>query len=430
MVNQSHLIKALSKISPKTVLVVGDLILDCYTYGVSKRISPEAPVPVVLVQSKKAQAGGSGNVVLNLQAVGMQSRIVSCVGADSDGKILQAILEEARVDCRFLSTDASMKTPVKTRIIAGSQQIVRIDEEECKPLSISIENRVREEIEEILNGVAVIAISDYAKGFLSESLLQFFISEARERSIPCITDPKGTDFRKYMGSTIIKPNAHEAMAAFGGGFATLEEAVLRIFTEVDVEMLLVTRAEAGISIYFRDGRNTLYPVAPKAVRDVTGAGDTVLAILASSIASSIPLDEAIPLANIAASCAIEQIGCASVTLQDMVLRLLDENPTGKLCDIDTFNAVMRAFRPELVVIIAFKCQEKALSPQAIIQLQQLLLEKPKERIAVAYIDDAHPCEELLQFLTSLDRIDLVVHKKELIQPDAITTHGIAVHTIT
>jgi len=411
MVSQPHFMKALSQISSKTILVVGDVILDQYTYGISKRISPEAPVPVVLVEKRDVRAGGAGNVALNLQALGMKPRIVSRVGDDFEGREVRKLLNEVGVDCRFLVTDMTMKTSVKTRIISGSQQLLRIDDERHDSVASCVEEDLLDDLERIFEDVALVAISDYAKGMLSDRLLRNIIMTAKRKEIPCITDPKGSDFRKYTGSTIIKPNASEAMAVFGGAASTLEEAASLIFNRVEVDVLMVTRSEKGISLYFRNREEELYPVAPKEVRDVTGAGDTVLAVLATCLASKLPLHEAVPLSNIAASCAIERLGCATVTLRDIALRILEESPTGKICGLPIFNAMLRSFEPNTIMVIKLE-NSKSISHEEIMKLHHLLVHKRQGKMAVTYIDDPSPDERLLEFLASLDRIDLVVHATE------------------
>ncbi len=407
MVKKPQYMKALSQISPKTILVIGDVILDQYTYGSSKRISPEAPVPVVLVEKREVRAGGAGNVVLNLKALGMMPRIVGRIGNDIEGKMLQRLLIDADIDCRFLMTDETMKTPAKTRIISGAQQLLRIDDEQQSLISQEVEETLLDNIESFFENVSLVAISDYAKGTLSERFLKKIIEMANKKNIISIVDPKGNDFRKYSGCTIIKPNASEALASFGGE-KDLSKATSRIFENMVVDVVMVTRSEKGISLYYPDGVKENYPVVPKEVRDVTGAGDTVLGCIAACLASSLPLSEAVPIANFAASCAIEHLGCAAVTIQDIVFRLLQESPTGKICGIQTFQAVAQSCSLDKLMVIKVM-DAKNISHKEIMKLHRLLLQKSREKMAVAYINDPSPDEHFLEFLASLDRIDLVVH---------------------
>lgn len=409
MVAQSHYMHSLATISPKIILVLGDLILDKYTYGSSKRISPEAPVPIVLVDKRELLAGGAGNVALNLKALGMIPRLVTRIGDDESGKLLQSVLHESHINCEYVVTDSTMSTTVKTRIIAGSQQLMRIDEERVSSLGRSVEDRLIDEIETIFDGVEVLAISDYAKGMLTDRLLAVYIDYAKKNDIPCITDPKGIDFLKYSGSTIIKPNASEAIAVFGAGAKSLDEAARIIFNRIDLDLLLVTRSEKGISLYYPDGQEELYPVVPKAVRDVTGAGDTVLAVLATALSAKIPLQDAVPLANIAAACSIERLGCAAITLKDIVIRLLDESPTGKICRLETLRAMIRSMQEDTIVLIQLQ-EHHSISHEQIMSLHKLLLEKAPSLFTVVYIDHISPDEQVLEFLASLDKVRLVVHK--------------------
>ncbi len=410
MVSHSHYTRALSQITPRTILIVGDLILDQYTYGSSKRISPEAPVPVVLVERQELKAGGAGNVALNLAKLGMKPRIVSRIGRDEKGQIARSLLEGEGIDCRFLFTDITTTTSVKNRVIVSSQQLIRLDDERKDPLHREVEEEILSSIDEMLADVDLVAISDYAKGFLTDKVLRAIIGEARRRSIPCITDPKGTDFRKYSGSTIIKPNFGEAMSVFGEQAESLEEAVELIFKRVEVDVLLVTRSEKGISLFYRDGFHQNFPVVPKEVRDVTGAGDTVLAVLAASLASGVSLQEAVPLANVAASCAIEKIGCAAITLTDIAMRLIEQNPTGKICNEEVFKAVASSVQPDKLLIIRIPPHGNGMSHEQLMRLHVVLSKKSPDKLAVAYVEEESPNEEFLEFLASLERIALVVFK--------------------
>lgn len=273
------LTETLRYVNPNKILVIGDFLLDTYTMGQVKRISPEAPVAVLKVEHEEHRPGGAGNVVLNLLSLGASVVAVGRIGSDPMGEALRHALSSERVDVRGLFVQQCYPTPVKNRVIANNQQIVRIDRETIIPLPHPLELDVFALLPELLQDVDLIAISDYGKGFLTKKVLQAVIHEGRARGIPLIADPKGNDFSKYAGVTILKPNLGETYAAANMlPDESLEDAAHRILSKVEVEVLMVTRAESGISLFFKGGDRRDFPVKIREVKDVTGAGDTVLAV--------------------------------------------------------------------------------------------------------------------------------------------------------
>lgn len=300
------------------VLVVGDFMLDTYTRGRIRRISPEAPVPVLEVESTDSRPGGAGNVVLNFLALGASVTAVGRVGEDEAGEELRARLLSSGADVEGLFADGSIPTPQKNRLLAG-QQILRVDRERIAPLSPEMEEKLLKVLRGALASADLVAISDYGKGTLSRSLLRQLIEAARAARVPVLVDPKGDDFSRYQGATLIKPNLAEAYAAAKLSSAPLDDvaSALRPYCEYT----LITRSEAGMSLFDASGARTDFPVRARAVRDVTGAGDTVLAVLGIAWASGLPLTEAVMLANVAAAISVEHLGCAQVTLDDLRQRL-------------------------------------------------------------------------------------------------------------
>jgi rfaE bifunctional protein kinase chain/domain len=298
------LARILSQLRPFKALVLGDFMLDSYTTGRVKRISPEAPVPVMEVIKQEYRAGGAGNVVLNLASLGATVLAIGRIGADSEGTLLKTHLSEA--DTTALLVEPGYRTPVKNRLIADSQQLLRIDFETISPLSPSLEEQLIQELPALISDIDVIAISDYGKGFLSNRLLSFVLTLAKEKKIPAIVDPKGLDFKKYKGATIIKPNLSEAYAAAKcPSSATLDEVASEL--KHLSEYLLITRSEAGISIFDSQGTRSDFPVRSKEVKDVTGAGDTVLAMICLGVANNLSTDVVVELANIAAGLSIQSL---------------------------------------------------------------------------------------------------------------------------
>lgn len=306
----------------KQILVVGDFLLDRYIKGKVDRISPEAPVPVLHVEQESMQPGGSGNVALNLAAMGMQVFCLGRVGKDVDGKMLVESLNGSRIDTQSIIAIDAYPTPVKTRLIGGSQQIVRMDKETILPLSIEAEEVLLAQMDRFLSGIDLVVVSDYGKGFLTTSLLKGLIVESARRKIPLIVDPKGLDFTKYQGATLIKPNKKEAYLAAGSEPAcSLEKVASILLEQTHVESLLITRSEEGMTLYQKEGSKH-YPVSVQDVTDVTGAGDTTLAMMAVCMANKIAMGSAVELANIAASIAIEKVGCYAVSLEEVMERYM------------------------------------------------------------------------------------------------------------
>lgn len=312
----------IDRFQPKKILVVGDFMLDVYTFGHVERISPEAPVPVLHVIQESRRPGGAGNAILNLVSLGMQVVAVGRLGKDEAGATFLEEMSQEGVDTRGILIDPTFKTPVKNRMIALGQQIVRVDYEEATPLPAELEQELMTLLPTLLEDVQIIAISDYAKGLLTQSFLLQIMQMAKRHSIPIIVDPKGQDFTRYSGATLIKPNLAEAIAAAGlGREATLEAIAERILRDTGVETLILTRSKDGISVFSRLGSRQDFPAYVHEIKDVTGAGDTVLAVITASLANALHLSDAAHLANVAAGMAIEKVGCARISLADLSSRL-------------------------------------------------------------------------------------------------------------
>jgi len=416
-----------SQISPKKVLVVGDFLLDTYTTGDASRISPEAPVAVVRVGDVSHRPGGAGNVALNLVSLGLNVITLGRLGADDSGSRLKNDLEREGIDTVGLLTQEDYKTPIKNRIIASNQQMVRIDYEELTPISEKLENEIVLKLPFLLQEVEVVAISDYGKGFLSRELLGALIAEARQRKIPVVVDPKGADFSKYAHATLIKPNYKEAVAASG-----LEEGTdLDLIGQTVLQRsmcgeLVVTRSDQGISYFPQKGTREDYPVKIRQVKDVTGAGDTVLAVLTFAMAHQFPRDMACRLSNIAAGLAVEVLGCARVTLQELAQRLLQEDVENKVFDDDHLYALQEVLKGRGLTLLGLE-EDTHLSPELLKTIRSLSV---TNRDLMIYLRDGAPCEELVHILTSLKDVDYIIHNHEsfrklcqMIQPCDVYVFG-------
>ena len=292
------------------VLVLGDIMLDRYWEGGTSRISPEAPVPVVKVEQIKDRPGGAGNVALNIAALGAGAQLGGYTGDDEMADSLQDMLSGAGVHCGFTRV-AGHPTITKLRVVSRHQQLIRLDFEE-PDLSLAGKPLV-DSLSSLLPHCGVLVLSDYAKGALQDPAP--LIAAAREVGIPVLVDPKGTDFERYRGATLLTPNLHEFEAVVGlcSSESELVERGEKLMAELQLQALLVTRGEHGMTL-LRPGEEELHlPARAREVFDVTGAGDTVIAVLASAVAAGAELPQAVALANIAASIVVGKLGTATVS---------------------------------------------------------------------------------------------------------------------
>lgn len=311
----------LNDLNQLKVLVIGDLMLDEYVWGKAERISPEAPVQVVEVARDELRLGGAGNVCNNLAALGVQVEVASVLGDDADGRLLRQLLAGRGIGTAGIVLATGRTTSRKTRILASSQQIVRIDRETRALINAEQEAQLLAAIRAAAPACRAILVSDYLKGVLSESLLQALVALGRECNIPVVIDPKGSDYRKYRGATALTPNRKEAQAASGIAIvdaASLQQAGRTLCTDLELEALVLTRSEEGMSLFFRDGREAHLPTEAREVFDVSGAGDTVLALIGVGLAAGLPLDEAARLSNLAAGIVVGKVGTSTVTAEEIL----------------------------------------------------------------------------------------------------------------
>ena len=291
------------------VLVVGDLMLDRYWHGPTSRISPEAPVPVVKVDQKEDRPGGAANVALNITALGAGVSLVGLVGKDEPGQVLQPQLESARVNCAFCVSDTE-PTITKLRVLSRHQQLIRLDFEERFAADHSV---VLQQAETLLGNVSALILSDYDKGTLSDP--QSLIKAARATGVPVLVDPKGTNFERYRGATLLTPNMGEFEAVVGSCSSEQElvDKAQQLVQDFQLDALLVTRSEQGMTL-IKPGQNEVhFPARAREVFDVTGAGDTVISTLATALAAGESLEVATGLANIAAGIVVGKLGTAAIS---------------------------------------------------------------------------------------------------------------------
>mgnify|MGYP000847699413 CR=1 FL=1 len=307
------------------VLVVGDVMLDRYWSGPTRRISPEAPVPVVKVERLEERPGGAANVALNVAALGAKSHLLGLTGNDEAADSLQDKMLGVGVSCDFLRLD-SHPTITKLRVMSRNQQLLRLDfedsfaEQDALPLT--------EKTKTALSDAGVLVLSDYAKGALTQ--VQSLIQAANQAGVPVLVDPKGSDFERYRGATLITPNMSEFEAVVGP-VNNEQELVARgreLLAKFDFTALLVTRSEHGMTLIHQDHYELHLPAQAHEVFDVTGAGDTVIATLATSLAAGLHLDEACALANVAASIVVGKLGTSTVSAIELANALYGTPESG------------------------------------------------------------------------------------------------------
>jgi D-beta-D-heptose 7-phosphate kinase/D-beta-D-heptose 1-phosphate adenosyltransferase len=309
----------LKKTAPR-ILVVGDLMIDSYLWGKTERISPEAPVPVVEIERTNSVLGGAGNVIANLISLGAQAQVASVIGEDESGRELESMLQAAGVEQMNLVRQSDRKTAKKSRLMATHQQVVRFDWESKEPISKSSEEALGEAIEEALKDVDLCLLSDYGKGVLTPTLTRRIVKSARTLDKPVLIDPKGRDYTKYAGATLITPNRKEAGEAVGyklEDMTQVEQAGKALREENRLDHAVITLSEAGMAIFSESGM-TLVSAKAKEVFDVTGAGDTVLAALGVGLAGGLELAEAAHFANTAAAVVVGKLGSATASLEEVI----------------------------------------------------------------------------------------------------------------
>jgi len=303
----------MEKLGAAKVLVVGDVMLDQYWSGQASRISPEAPVPVVKVAEEERRAGGAANVALNIAALGGEVHLLGVIGNDHYGEDLDAILQQAGVQTDWVKSACG--TICKLRVLSHHQQLIRMDFE--NPVPAEDAQRLVDLVKAKIADYKVLVISDYAKGALQ--FVEQMISVAREAGVPVLIDPKGDDFDRYRGATLIKPNQgeFERIAGVCDSTEILLARAEQLIEDLDLQGFLVTRSEHGMALVQKDAEPYLLKSQAQEVFDVTGAGDTVMATLATAFAAGLPLKRAVYLANEAASIVVRKVGTSTVSKAEL-----------------------------------------------------------------------------------------------------------------
>ncbi len=342
--------RQLAKLGKPRVLIVGDLMVDRYVRGEVSRISPEAPIPVLAATHSEEMLGGAGNVAYNLALMDADVDLVGVIGQDSWGKRLRELFEESGMGTEGLVVDAARPTTLKSRIVSGVQQMLRVDWEDSKDVSGAALDEVLLRAEKLVSKCGAVVLSDYGKGVLTKRVLDAVIAAAREAGVPVLVDPKGTDFTRYKGASLITPNRKEAEGALGRKLVDLADVARgarELIELADLQTAIITLGAEGIYYQDKQGLEGREATRARAVFDVTGAGDTVVAHLALYIAAGFELPTAVALANHAAGVVVGRLGAGGVTRKELVAKLRESAPKqGKVLTDGDLDAVLAAFRGE------------------------------------------------------------------------------------
>ena len=318
------LISIVNKFKSKKVLVIGDIMLDEYHWCDVSRISPEAPVPVCSVNKTTLVPGGAGNVALNIETLGANVLLAGTIGNDSSGDKLITILNKHNINTEGLIRDDEKPTILKSRIIAHQQQMVRVDRENNDDITQSTRNKLFKFIESQLTTLDAILISDYAKGTLPETFIQRIINLASTENKIVVIDPKGDNYTKYKGAFTLTPNFKEFTTVIKKSLTSEKEIAdeaIKLVKRLNLNALLITRSEKGMSIISRDLEKIDIPTQAKEVYDITGAGDTVIATLTLALSSGTTMETAAQLANIAAGLVVAKVGTSTISPEELETEL-------------------------------------------------------------------------------------------------------------
>lgn len=331
-------------LSKSSILVVGDVILDKYHFGKVRRISPEAPVPVVEVERSMFTLGGAGNVANNIAHLGGKSYLLGTAGNDTNKTILLDLLHKINVEVFLCETN--VPTTTKVRVLGEHQQIVRLDFEEVQEIRGDSYQWIREKIDSVIGKVGSVVISDYGKGVCSPELCRYVINRGNSRGIFIVVDPKGNDWSKYAGATVVSPNVKELGEVIGRELPNTNQEIEACGAEVmkryDLKYILVTRSEKGMTLISHDDIVHI-PTEAKEVFDVSGAGDTVVATLSTAVSNGIDIKMAVKLANRAAGIVVSKIGTTPIKIEELVNSTKDEF-YGKIVDFDLLIGIVKELK--------------------------------------------------------------------------------------
>jgi rfaE bifunctional protein kinase chain/domain len=325
--SEQRLRRLLDDFKGKRIAIVGDLMIDRYYWGAVHRVSPEAPVPVVEVESESVRFGGAANVANNIQALGGTPYLVGLTGDDHPGELFASMLKDQGLDASGIVVDPSRPTTIKTRVIAAGQHVVRIDNESKQDCPEPLRQRLIGAIRENMGSIDGIIIEDYNKGTVTRELIHAVISAAREHHRPVTVDPKFNNFFEYKSVTVFKPNRREVEEVVGGRLRTnedVERAGTRLLESLGAQNVLLTRGDEGMSLFESDGSVLHIPTTADVVQDVSGAGDTVIATLTMALVAGAHVRESCMLANFAGGVVVGAVGIVPILPEQLVAAALDQ----------------------------------------------------------------------------------------------------------
>ncbi len=350
MTDRSDLAGLIERFALARVLVVGDVMLDRFVYGEVERISPEAPVPILRVGHREAMLGGAGNVARNLAALGATTHFIAVIGDDEAGRQVAELAADLPGAASALLTDPARATAIKTRYVAGSQQVLRADLESGPALAGKVETALLRKIEAAVKKVSAVVLSDYGKGALTGRIIAGAIAAAKRAGIPVLVDPKGEDYRRYKGARLVTPNRKELAEASRmatGGDGEIVAAARRIAKKCGIAGVLATRGAAGMTLADGGRKARHLPADGREVFDVSGAGDTVIAVLAAAIAAGAEPIDAARLANVAAGIVVAKTGTAVASADEIANALHSQDlmeGSGKLAGIEELQRRVEGWR--------------------------------------------------------------------------------------
>jgi len=326
--NQQSLENVFQSFNDLRVLIIGDVMVDSYIWGVVERISPEAPVPIVNVRKRDMRLGGAANVALNVQALGATPILVALCGVDDSGIKLRSILEEQHMSAEGLVSSTTRPTTVKTRIIASSQHVVRVDEESDKIATTEEEQHLLKRIEQILPSCDVIVFEDYDKGVLNATLIEKTVALAKKYKIPTVVDPKKRNFLAYREVSLFKPNLKEMREGLkvdveAGNQEQLEKAIEILKDRLSIKGVMATLSEHGVYIDYKEEKVKL-AAHPREIADVSGAGDTVVSIAALCVALDLPANRIAALSNLGGGLVCQHVGVVPIDKSELLTEALIE----------------------------------------------------------------------------------------------------------
>ncbi len=321
-IDKQELTRIFAGFSDKNVLVIGDVMLDSYWWGKVERISPEAPVPIVNIHRRENRLGGAANVAINLQRLGAKPILAAILGQDREGDAFLDICKQEGISTIGIIRSDDRPTTVKTRVIGNKSQLLRIDNEENKPLSRDDQESLHDEIKNLLKDTDVIVFEDYDKGVINEELIHWIIKEANERNIPIAVDPKKRNFLAYKNATLFKPNLRELAEGLktdvnsSSPIADIQKDVTELIERLNIKYALITLSERGVYIA-GDGQEFLIPAHIRTIYDVSGAGDTVISVAALTLLNHCTPDVIAALANLAGGLVCEKIGAVPIDKEEL-----------------------------------------------------------------------------------------------------------------